>query len=371
MRIATPLRTAAILASVLMIGGTSNPQAATTTGSNVAPAPAAPKRTAAPIGEVEFQSAALADNANEPYAAGYGGGFGSASVYRAAAARDTVPPILVHFSSTDPLGAQNMEEDLAIMNHILDQALERGLGEDDPPSRLGVPLLYTSTGRASRALYLADFGALFMIKVNMPLMPPLAPEEEKPLRSAADSEWESAKREVLGLGPKPGSLMISVTVPDITYDPEQVDTLKRSLMGALKNASNIRGLKPDDYVTIAVFGQPVPLAVRALSSSASASDASENSATSKPRARSSRKSSSKSTTAVIPADALASGAAAQKGTVLTLRVKTSDIVTFAQGKLSFEEFSQKVTSTTYAGSGYGITSVNSWIQSGRSLPNVR
>jgi hypothetical protein len=64
--------------------------------------------------------------------------------------------------------------------------------------------------------------------------------------------------------------------------------------------------------------------------------------------------------------------AAQKGTVLTLRVKKSDIDSFSAGKLSLEEFTKKVAMTAYAGNGYGITSVNSWIQSGRNaLPVTR
>lgn len=65
-------------------------------------------------------------------------------------------------------------------------------------------------------------------------------------------------------------------------------------------------------------------------------------------------------------------AAYQKGTVITIRVKKSEIDSFAQGKVSLDDFTKQVSIAAYPGSGYGITSVNSWIQSGRnSLPVVR
>jgi hypothetical protein len=58
---------------------------------------------------------------------------------RSGAAREGVPPVLVEFSSTDPTARtalMDMEEDLAVMSRILDQALERGLGEEAPPSKI-------------------------------------------------------------------------------------------------------------------------------------------------------------------------------------------------------------------------------------------
>jgi hypothetical protein len=53
---------------------------------------------------------------------------------------------------------------------------------------------------------------------------------------------------------------------------------------------------------------------------------------------------------------------ADKGTVLTLRARKADIDAFAGGKLDAEGFKAKVTTTAYAGSGTGTTSINSWIQ---------
>ena len=55
----------------------------------------------------------------------------------------------------------------------------------------------------------------------------------------------------------------------------------------------------------------------------------------------------------------------------TMRVKKADIAAFAQGKASPEEFEKRVMIAVYPGTGYGIISVNSWIQSGDTTATVR
>ena len=53
--------------------------------------------------------------------------------------------------------------------------------------------------------------------------------------------------------------------------------------------------------------------------------------------------------------------AAGQGTVLTLRVKKSDLDAFAKGTLSLEAIQKRTTFNAYVGSGHGIASVNTWI----------
>jgi hypothetical protein len=271
-----------------------------------------------------------------------------------------------------------MEEDLSIMGHIVDQTLERGLGEETTPSKMGVPLIVTSGGRAARALYIQGFGALFMVKVNLPLLAPPAPAEQK-TNAPVDSEWESARREVLGL--ESGSELIgsSVVSADVPFDAESVEALKHTLIGTLKNASNIRHLKPDDYVSIAVFGQPSaatvvssPAPVAAFGATSSSREEGEDNftaSTTKPSPARKDKGSNRRTTATS-SGAIAT-VAAQTGSVLTLRVKNTDVRSFASGKLSLEDFSKKVSMNAYPGNGYGMTSVNSWIINGRNSTQKR
>ncbi|MFO1501222.1 MAG: hypothetical protein U1G07_23010 [Verrucomicrobiota bacterium] len=296
------------------------------------------------------------------YGGGYGNGFGGNAVnFRPAAARDAVPPILVQFASADPAVAQQLEEDLTVMSHIIDQALERGLGEDTPPSKMGVPLIYTSGSRSARAMYIGGDGPLFMIKVNMPLMAAPAPTE-KPTASAVDTEWESARREVLDSGDKTLTLTVSAPAADLQFDGEQVEALQRTLVGALKNAANIRGLQPEEHVSIAVFGQPMPVQLVNVD----IRDGQEqNGNNGQSATKSSSSSRSKAKTRSVNSRAILNPVS-QRGTVLTMRVKVKDIAEFAQGKIQPDAFAARVTTTTYAGAGYGITSVNSWLQSGRA-----
>jgi hypothetical protein len=51
---------------------------------------------------------------------------------------------------------------------------------------------------------------------------------------------------------------------------------------------------------------------------------------------------------------------ASQGTVLTLRVKKSDVDAFEKGKLDFKAFEKAARFNAYPGSGYDVTTVNSW-----------
>ena len=351
--------------------------AQTTRPGSTAPVPAVPsapaESTPLPLPLLVYPQAtsraAGGGEVGESYGAAYGGGgFGSTTSYRSSSAKETVPPILLQFDSADPVASQHLEEDLTIMSHILDQALERGLGEDTPPSKMGVPLTYTSGSRSSRALYLAGVGPVFMIKVNMALMA-APPAPEKASHNPVDNEWESARREVIDNGGK-NTLTIATAAPDSRFDAEQVEALQQTLLGALKNASNIRGLKPDDFVTIAVFGQPMPVSIVTIETRGTQNSATDHLANGQKVAARGNKSSRKSSTGtLISAPNLPP--VAQRGTVLTMRAKIADVHEFAQGKSDAEAFAKKVTTTTYAGAGYGITSLNSWLQSGRAANQVR
>jgi hypothetical protein len=55
---------------------------------------------------------------------------------------------------------------------------------------------------------------------------------------------------------------------------------------------------------------------------------------------------------------------------MSLRVRKADLDALANGKLDFERFEKKVEQHSYAGSGYGITSLNSWSKSGTGITSV-
>lgn len=156
--------------------------------------------------------------------------------------------LLVRTSNPDPKAQAGLEEDLAIMSHLLVKAMEDvpGVGQIRPMT-MGIELAFPGGSAPIRSLYLDDYGAVFFLGVGFPLVAP--PETPKPEKPAGDSAWEDAYQELYGQ--HQGNLAGELAED---YSQEKVDRLKDSLLEALKNASNIRGLKPDEFVTIRVAG---------------------------------------------------------------------------------------------------------------------
>jgi len=272
--------------------------------------------------------------------------------YRATSAADLIPPLVIQFSSTNQLAVQEWEEDLAVMTRLLEESVQRAADEDLGVYKMGIKMLVTAS-RSVRPLYLEGFGALFMVKVNFPVMPPTKVEEEKVERT--ESEWEKARQELYGR--RQASWMGGTVESGVDYDADQVDTLKKELIESLKNATNFRHLRPDEYVSITVFGSPNSGAkTKATAKRKKApGDANANSTTANKEA---------ATREVDRAVRdLSRSRPLRTGTVLTLRVKKSDVDAYASGDINYEAFEKKVALNTYLGSGYGITSLNSWIQS--------
>ena len=251
---------------------------------------------------------------------------------------DSIPPVMIRFSEPDAKSV-GLEEDLYVMARVISRTLERAEG-DKVKYAMGVPMLLTGSGRSVRPMYIEGLGPLFMIKVSFPLLPPPKVEDKKTAKKrAADTEWDEAHNDVFP------NVEAWVDEPErgSNYNEEQVELLKKELVGALKSAANIRGLNPDEFVNIAVFGYAPPVRIKAFTSPTDANLG-----------------------IALPAAGVVldkGGAAnAAKGSVLTLRAKKSDIDAFASDKLDANAFKAKVTMTTYLGSGVGSSSINTWIQ---------
>src|SRR5207245_3167389 len=112
---------------------------------------------------------------------------------------ESIPSLVIQFSSTNQNVVQDWEEDLTVMTRLIEEALQRAADEDlaDVPFKLGIPITGFVTGnRSVRPLYLEGFGALFMIKVNFPVVPPSKIDEEKP--EHPESDWDKARQEIFG-----------------------------------------------------------------------------------------------------------------------------------------------------------------------------
>jgi hypothetical protein len=117
----------------------------------------------------------------------------------------------------------------------------------------------------------------------------------------------------------------------------------------MKNGANFRHLKPEENLSFAVFGHPSPVQAYVKQSSSAASNGFPQN--------------NKGGYAIT----WKSSGGSEQGTVLTLKARKADIDAFAKGAMDLDAFSRKVTTTAYAGNGYGITSVNSWVRDSRGF----
>lgn len=230
--------------------------------------------------------------------------------------------LLVRTSSPEPKAQAALGEDLAVMAHILNKAIEDlPGGQGHPMNALGVDVYFTPGAALMRSLYLDNYGAVFFLNVGFPLIaPPEKPQEEKP---AGDSAWEDARQELYGQKPQEALM----GEPAEEYSQEKVDKLKETLLEALKNASNIRDLKADEFVTLFVSGGTSGRGgrFRAVKHNVAPGTLGGNTV------------------------AVDQSAAAFRRTILTLRLSKADIDGYAKGKLSSEEFEKRARITTYAG----------------------
>ena len=290
---------------------------------------------------------ALAPQGLSRQSAGGGGGVVQAGTFadrlqsvvsRAGPGRNPPKALVILSSGPDAKVQANLQEDLAVMSHILDKAMDDSLGSDQRlPKAMGVDLFFWPDAGSLRQAYLEGYGALFLLKVNFPLLPPPAKGEAQKEEPKGSSAWEEAREEVFG---EPALVGMGPGANEDPYKEEKVNRLKSSLLDALKNAANIRDLKADEGVTVCVLGGA--------------------------KLQSGRVKANGRATGAKPGEISWLGGPAeggpQRGTVLSLRVKKSAIDAFAKGKMDLDGFQQKALSTVYEGDagggpgfgGYGV-----------------
>lgn len=167
-----------------------------------------------------------------------------------------------------------IREDLAIMSRILDRAvapevIEPVAIEGTEDSQVLLQLIREGTPQALRqnlteGVYVAGFGAIFSMRVNFPLLPPPQRPEPKETTQDTNNIWEQTKKEINSatLAGARGTVQEArIRQQRQPFDTRRVDELKEKLIESLKQASNIRALKPNDSVIIAVTAPAIqPLA---------------------------------------------------------------------------------------------------------------
>jgi hypothetical protein len=227
--------------------------------------------------------------------------------------------LVVLTTAQDPKDQAALEEDLAIMSRVLAKAAEDAPGRPGNPGRfMGIDVFFTPGGSQMRSLYIENYGALFFLNVNFPLI--ASPEKRTEGKPTADSAWEDARQELYGQHSQE-----PVGEPAEEYSEEKVDKLKETLLEALKNASNIRGLKPSDFVTLWISGAGATSGNFRVIRAGGAGNKDG---------------------APMTIDQFG---VPSKKTVLTIRVTKEQIDAFAHGKLNVEAFQKKAQMTVYMG----------------------
>ena len=232
--------------------------------------------------------------------------------------------MIIRSSESDLKEQANLEEDLSVMARILDKAVEESVGRrPQAPTAMGIDLFFSPGSSPMQNLFLEGYGALFMLRVGFPLVPPPSKEakpskEEQPV----DSDWEEAKRELYG---HRGDGKFT-RAPLVEYDEEKVTRLKDGLLESLKNVSNIRNLKNDEVVTVCVTGDAESGRTRTFARAQGGKVVEEH-------------------------ETLISGPdrGPARGTIMTIKVKKADAEAFAKGKMNLEEFRKKAKITSYVG----------------------
>jgi hypothetical protein len=221
-------------------------------------------------------------------------------------------------------------EDLSVMSRILDKKL--GRSQDNP--LFGNLSVFSDARAGTQCIYLDGYGALFIIKVDFPLAPSVRTPEQDETEEPADRLWEETRQEIFA-GPSTISRRRIRVQQDREprYDAEKVEELKSNLIKSLRHAANIRALEPEQWLIITVIGSGETNIVGIL------------------------RDSSKGTVEVITKDGkivrttyeggLPDNLGSCSPTVMTMRVKKSDVDAFAAGELDADAFREEVQIYTY------------------------
>jgi hypothetical protein len=217
----------------------------------------------------------------------------------------------------------SITEDMTIMSRIFDkkigQLVKRGF---DMVMYSGMdmynPFFYFGGGSGkNKTIYLEGYGALFLMKVDFPLVQPHVEQEEEETEEEEDADpvWIEATQEIYA--PQEIERRRGADRSDVEeYDAEKVEELKEALIKALKHAKNIRALKADESVILTVVGRNIQsdtVVTRAYDTIPE----------------------------IVQTDI-------SSPTILTIRAKKSDIDAFANDELTYNQFSRQIQVLTYS-----------------------
>jgi hypothetical protein len=195
-----------------------------------------------------------------------------------------------------------IREDLGVMTKILtDRLRQANVNPEEGP-------VFWGGQRTIRALYVGNFGAVFIVHVDFPLLP--SPEaKQNPAEESTDEVWAKTRQQIFA--PDSGEDQDNKR-PE--FDAAKVAALKDTLTAAIKHTTNIRALAAGESVAIVVMGAGHGESTGAFGA---------------------------------PVELFGRPGGGGEGSVLVLRAGKADIDAFAKGQLDQDGFRKKVTMVTY------------------------
>ena len=158
-------------------------------------------------------------------------------------------PLIIKGGNMSAKVRDQLREDLLVMCRILEKAARDHLS--DHHKAAGIDLFTFGGNRSVRTMYVDDYGVVFTLNVRVPLRNEAKADEPETKEATVNEEWEETRNELFGQ--KRRVRRVSPAQAP-AYDENDVQELKSALIEALKNAANIRNLKPTDWITVAVSG---------------------------------------------------------------------------------------------------------------------
>jgi len=206
---------------------------------------------------------------------GYGGGgYGTvvtpgapmppgSGVFNSDGPRGSTEVLLLQSTEATADAAAELQEDLAVMSRVLERAVSPDLASSGKRA-MGLDLMFAPDRSSTQSIYLEDYGAIFMLEIRFPLLPPVEAEAgDDPTPEPEDSEWEAARRDIYGgpleAAPSGGVHFMAQHFAAErqqaeAYSEAKIEVLQTGVLAALKHASRIRHLNQDDFILVCING---------------------------------------------------------------------------------------------------------------------
>jgi hypothetical protein len=210
-------------------------------------------------------------------------------------------------------------EDMSVMSRIFDRKLNQSnVQAARGEAHLDFNPFFGHDSSTTQAVYLEGYAVLFLVNVDMPLSPPAQEQKTEEAEEQTDPVWTQVRKEIYEpeeVGRRKDERR------EEKYDAEKVEMLKTNLIKTLKHAAIIRALEPGHLVILTVIG-----------------DRNRRAGNFTNTYRYGINTGSRYVTQTAPD----MEAVSLQPSVLTISAKKADIDAFAEGRIDYNQFRQRM-----------------------------